>query len=65
MPFSKRARQIHIRQGGIRCPYCKHTDIEGDSVDIEAGMSSQRVRCLHCGKLWKDIYQLADIAEED
>ena len=46
------------------CPYCGCGDIEGDSVDIEAKLACQAVRCLSCGRQWQDVYQLSAIVDD-
>ena len=46
------------------CPYCGCGDIEGDSVDIEAKLACQSVRCSGCGRQWQDVYQLSAIVDD-
>lgn len=49
----------YIRRGGVRCPFCGHEDIQGDSVNIEAGEAWQEVWCGRCERVWHDVYRLA------
>lgn len=50
---------------GCLCPVCKSTDIEGGSVEIDAGTASQEVHCLNCDASWKDLYDLTGFANLD
>ena len=58
-------KQHYIARRGTRCPFCQCEDIEGSSVEIDAGSASQDITCLNdkCGKSWTDIYQLIDVEE--
>ena len=48
------------------CPNsdCRSTDIEGSSVEIDAGGAKQAVTCHSCGMEWTDIYTLTGIEED-
>jgi len=48
----------YVKSDGVRCPYCNGGNIEGESVEIDAGGASQEVRCLDCDKAWLDVYKL-------
>jgi hypothetical protein len=55
----EQAEYIKHRSG--TCPWCKHDEIEGDSYDYEGDTVAQRIRCLHCGREWDDVYTLTGI----
>jgi len=55
----------YIDRCGLHCPYCDSLDIKGGFVQIDAGSAWQEIECLDCGKLWKDIYRLVDIEEDE
>ncbi len=44
-----------------RCPVCDSDDIEGGSVEIDAGGATQEVSCKECDTEWTDIYKLDDV----
>lgn len=44
---------------GVVCPFCRCGDqVEGESVDIDAGEATQSCHCNECGKSWIDCYKL-------
>ena len=47
------------------CPFCKSSDIEGGSVDVDAGGAWQEVGCNACGKSWNDFYRLVDVEAKE
>ena len=53
----------YLDQGGVICPYCESLNIEGDSVEVDAGGSTQVVTCADCGASWYDCYTLTGIIE--
>ena len=54
------AKEYVDATGGF-CPYCRSGQIEGDSVDFEAGYCTQRMRCLDCDVVWFDVYTLSSV----
>ena len=50
-------------EGEGKCPVCKSTQIEGDSIDIEGKHAYQSVGCNNCGASWVDEYALTGYAE--
>jgi hypothetical protein len=56
----KRVKE-YIEKKGVRCLYCNDYHIEGRSIDIEAGVATQRVDCNNCGASWIDAYDLAHV----
>ena len=46
---------------GIQCPFCNSTDIEGQ--EWEGDISSQKVACNDCDKVWWDRYKLTGFEE--
>jgi len=63
MSLTQEQKKGYIRSRGARCPYCKSTDIEGSSVEIDAGGATQEIFCNNCDKEWVDYYKLADVIE--
>jgi hypothetical protein len=50
-------KEYLARDGGC-CPFCKSVDIEGGSVEINAGVATQEVMCNECDAEWEDTYVL-------
>jgi formate dehydrogenase maturation protein FdhE len=55
----------YLEQRGLACPFCGSWDIEGDSMDFEAGEIAQRISCHECNEQWTDVYKLAAVADSD
>ena len=55
----------YLEQRGLACPFCGSRDIEGGSMDFEAGEIAQRISCLACNEQWTDVYQLVAVADSD
>jgi len=50
----------YVFRGGLSCPFCRSTRVEAaSSVDGEVRRCWQDVQCLDCGKVWRDVYELA------
>jgi len=41
-----------------RCLNCDSDNIEGGSVDVDAGGATQDISCNDCGSSWTDLYVL-------
>lgn len=63
MNLEKARRYLELR--GLTCPFCGSRDIEGGSMDFEAGEIAQRISCHDCGERWTDVYKLAAVADAD
>jgi len=50
----------YVNSGGCCCPFCRSQDIEGGSVDVDAGGASQECWCKACDRSWVDSYVLAN-----
>lgn len=48
----------YVRNGGVKCPFCRSKSIYGDSVEIDAGSAWQRITCVDCDRSWNDVYSL-------
>ena len=49
----------YVAKGGVRCPYCNRTDIEGDGeVSTDVGVAWQNMSCIDCNAEWRDEYTL-------
>ena len=55
-------RKDYLESGGMICPYCQSTNIEGRSVDIDGGKAYQKVFCVDCAGTWQDEYTLTAVA---
>lgn len=65
MALSEDQIKKYLKQGGVNCPYCGSSNIEGDSFDVDAGNVYQDIRCLECDKEWCDEYSLTGIQEDE
>lgn len=54
------SQRAYVKAEGGVCPACGSDQIEGESVDIEAGGASQGMRCTECGAFWIDCYELTE-----
>lgn len=55
-PMSERQ---YLRSKGLRCPFCRSTEIVGlAGLDVDAGTATQAICCNACQQFWTDIYQL-------
>jgi|HubBroStandDraft_4_1064222.scaffolds.fasta_scaffold2483032_1 hypothetical protein len=59
--LSDEQKQQYLLIGGVRCPYCGSEDIQGESVEINAGEAVQEVNCNACDGQWYDIYALVRV----
>jgi len=48
-----------------RCLNCESEDIEGGSVEVDAGGATQDIACLDCGATWTDLYKLDYVINVD
>jgi transposase-like protein len=55
----------YLVQRGLACPFCGSGDIDGGSMDFEAGEIAQRISCHECNERWTDVYKLAAVADSD
>lgn len=60
----RKAKQ-YLENRGASCPFCGSGDIEGGSMNFEAGEIAQRISCHDCGERWTDVYKLAAVADAD
>ena len=61
MPLSEEQQKKYIEAGGVRCPFCASAEIEGQSVEIDAGHATQAMGCQVCDREWVDRYVLVDV----
>lgn len=54
----------YVAQGGVRCPVCNSENIEGSSIEVDAGGAYQEMTCTDCGEEWQDVYRLIDIFQK-
>ena len=43
------------------CLNCGSSNIEGGSINIDAGGATQDISCLTCDSTWTDLYKLDDV----
>ena len=55
----------YLEQRGLACPFCGSWDIEGVSMDFDAGEIAQRISCHKCSERWTDVYKLSAVANSD
>ncbi|MGA8222325.1 MAG: hypothetical protein WB780_11780 [Candidatus Acidiferrales bacterium] len=55
----------YLEQHGLVCPFCGSWDIEGGSLDFDAGEIVQRISCHECNERWTDVYKLVAVADSD
>ncbi len=60
----KQAKKYLVERG-LACPFCGSWDIEGGSMDFEAGEIVQRISCHECNERWTDVYKLVAVADSD
>ncbi len=60
----EKARE-YLEHQGFACPFCGSWDIEGGSMDFEAGEIAQRISCHDCNERWTDVYKLVAVADSD
>jgi len=55
----------YLEHHGLACPFCGSWDIEGGSMDFEAGEIIQGISCHECNERWTDVYKLVAVADSD
>ena len=55
----------YLEQRGLACPFCGSWDIEGGSMDCDAGEIAQRISCHKCNEQWTHVYKLVAVADPD
>jgi hypothetical protein len=60
----EKAKQ-YLEKRGMICPFCGSHDIEGGSMDFEAGEIVQSISCHDCGERWVDVYKLVAVADAE
>jgi hypothetical protein len=53
----------YIQRGGVACPFCESSNIEGRQFDVQAGTAWQAMSCADCNREWNDVYRLDAISE--
>ena len=54
----------YLFKGGVFCPWCKSSEIQGGFIEIDAGEATQAVSCLECNKNWIDVYTLVEVRKD-
>lgn len=67
MPFTSKQKRIYLDTKGNICPYChvKHINTRRKIRHDYDGTAEQEIECNACGRVWKDVYKLIDIMEEN
>jgi len=55
-------KKKYLAGGGVSCPFCGDSRIEGGFVETGEGRATQPMKCTECGEDWIDYYRLVDIA---
>jgi len=55
----------YVKGGWSKCPFCKSSDIEGQSVDMTGNFVYQEVSCKKCKREWMDTYELTDMTPRE
>lgn len=61
--FENKVEADHVDNHGQQCPCCKSDEIEGGSMNFDAGTISQKVSCITCRATWWDVYNLVGLTE--
>jgi hypothetical protein len=48
----------YVANSGIICPVCHSDQVNGSSLEVDAGGSYQPCECESCGSTWTDTYEL-------
>ena len=54
-------KKTYLAQGGVNCPFCGSSEIEGEGFDYEGEHIFQDIYCIDCRKEWTDIFSLTDM----
>jgi len=54
MTLTQEQADSYLKDGGIRCPFCRSDNIAGDELVVDQGVISQEMYCLECPGNWKD-----------
>ncbi len=55
----------YLEHRGLACPSCGPRDIEGGSMNFEAGEIAQKISCHKCDEQWTDVYKLVAVADAE
>ncbi len=64
-PLTKKIVRQYVKDGGVKCPGCGWSDLEGGFVEVQEGAAFQPMHCTNCGREWMDIYHLVNISIDD
>jgi len=59
--LTDKQKKEYIEGGYNHCPFCSSDNIESSYVEKDDNWVKCEVCCPDCGKVWSDIYTLADI----
>ena len=60
------SNEEYIKNGGVRCPFCKSDDIRTVGSLESCGINAfQSVACNCCGKNWTDEYTFTGFSEDE
>ncbi len=64
--LTERNAEKYVATGGKICPFCESDKVvnDGNIFFLDEGVA-QHIRCLNCGKGWRDIYRLTGILYEE
>lgn len=63
--FTKEQKLDYITKNGQRCPFCNGKDIQASRPELMDYGVEVEINCENCGKTYKELYTLSDIAIEE
>jgi hypothetical protein len=64
MGLTPEQRRRYFEKDGKYCPFCEDGAVEAGPIHNDEPLWSE-VRCLECGRSWKDIYGVVDLAKPE
>ncbi len=64
-PLSEEAIKSYVCGGGVRCPYCRSSDIQSARLEADGPAAWADAECADCGRIWRDVYRLVTVEEVD
>jgi transposase-like protein len=61
MTMTKKQKTYYLKHDGLRCPYCKSSNIESGALRVGDSTLCADVKCSVCGRTWQDVYGIVDV----
>lgn len=67
MSFTRKQKKEYYKTKNSVCLYCGNKNVTAlMSLDLGDGRTAeQEIGCDDCGRMWKDVYKLIDVLEEN